>query len=168
MSSEGKEEEESASPAALDRVENGEEVVSEGKEEEEEVASPTAPGRVEHGANKASSTAAGYKQAKRYINIYLKEKEFDEFDNLTETDLEGDHLKNFIENIYLWLASTQFKTHQGLWMAQSGKEKLFSQMKQVWKYKCNNRPDVIGDNEYWKELEKSFKEDCKRHRIEDP
>jgi len=82
----------------------------------------TAPPRVEHGANKAASTERGYKNAKRYINMYLKDKQFPEFDQLTETDVEGDHLGNFIENIFLWLAMTQIKTQQGLWMATSGKQ----------------------------------------------
>ena len=43
-------------------------------------------------------------------------------------------------------------------------------MKQVWMYKCPTRSDVFDSNNdsYWKRLEKSFLEDCKRHRIDDP
>ena len=91
-------------------------------EDESAPVQATAPSRVEHGANRAASTQRGYDNAKRYINMYLNEKQFPEFDNLTETDVEGDHLVNFMENIYLWLAVTQIKTQHGLPMVTSGKQ----------------------------------------------
>ena len=66
----------------------------------------------------------------KYVDDYLQLKKLPPFEQLTDTHVEGDHLSNYLENIYYWLATTNFKTNEGF-MMQSGKETKFDQIKVI-------------------------------------
>ena len=51
---------------------------------------------------------------------------------LTDEDVEADHLQNFIDNLMYWMATTQFPTRVG-YLDKSSKVTYFSYAKSVWK-----------------------------------
>ena len=80
--------------------------------------------------------------------------------------MEQDHLQNFLENIFYWLANTNFKTKSG-WLEKSVKVKYFSYIKNVFRIKFPNR-DIWAKEDYWKATLKDFKASCDRSRTLDP
>jgi hypothetical protein len=113
--------------------------------------SKRAPGKLATGANKADKTNDGYNNAIKYTNRYLQEHSLPPFEELSEQDVEADHLQNFIDNIMHWLASMQFKTHSG-YLATSVKITYFSTIRSVWKGRFPSRTEFWNNEEYWKEL----------------
>ena len=109
-------------------------------------------------SKKAPKTASGYRAALKYVNDYLQLKKLPPFEQLTDTHVEGDHLSNYLENIYYWLATTNFKTNEGF-MMQSGKETKFDQIKVIFKEKFKTHT-LWNDTEYFKTTKKWFRKKC--------
>jgi hypothetical protein len=125
-----------------------------------------APPSLRTGYMKSKKTVEGYDVGILYINKWMAAEEYPAFDDLTEQDVEQDHLQNFLENIYFWLANTNFKTKSG-WLEKGSKVKYFSYIKNVFKLKFPNR-DIWAKEDYWKATLKDFKASCDRSRTLDP
>lgn len=102
----------------------------------------------------------------KYVDDYLQLKKLPPFEQLTDIHVEGDHLSNYLENIYYWLATTNFKTNEGF-MMQSGKETKFDQIKVIFKEKFKTHT-LWNDTEYFKTTKKWFRKKCERKQIVDP
>ena len=117
------------------------------------------------GKKKAEKTAEGYSGGLLYINKFLNEKKFPQFCDLTEEHVEGDHMANFLDNIFHWFATTSFKIPSG-WLANSSKETRFKQIKQVFKEKFS-RHELMHNEDYWVDTKKWFDKKIKNHRMND-
>jgi hypothetical protein len=72
-----------------------------------------APPALPIGANKAKKTQDGYALGLKYSEMFLEKHNLPKFNELTDQDVEADHLQNFIDNTMHWLAATQFPTREG-------------------------------------------------------
>ena len=136
----------------------------------EDASSPSprgGPQKLPPGSHKAGSTQQNYSLGAKYINMWLEENHYPKFEDLSDEDVEADHLQNFIENIMYWLAVTPFKTSSG-WLVNRSKEQYFSNIKNAFKLHFPNR-EIWASNkeEWWKELFKDFKTNCERSRLHD-
>jgi hypothetical protein len=129
--------------------------------------SKRAPPALPIGAKKAAKTNDGYANGLKYIEMFLKAKELPSFSELTDEDVEADHLQNFIDNMMHWLATTQFPTRAG-YLDKTSKVTYFSNAKSVWKYRFPKREDLWKNDEYWRELTADFKKKCDNSRMADP
>ncbi len=77
-------------------------------------ASPSSAASTAGRMGDSTSFSKQNKKATNYINQYLRADEYlpNSIDELTDEHIEGEHLKNFMENFGDWLAGTKFDTKQ--------------------------------------------------------
>jgi len=82
----------------------------------------------------------------KYINQWLEQNEYPQFDKLTLEDVEGDNLYVMVLNIGLWFARGNFPTRQNTFLANSSKDTIFKNMKECFKEKFGREHDLFKDD----------------------
>ena len=131
-----------------------------------------APPSLNRGENRATGTATNYDATIVYINMFLTEKGYPEFDELTTTHVQGDHMRHYFECIVNFIAKGTFvygKTSAGedKTIGLDTKVKHFDRVKAVFKQKFPTH-ELWKDNQFFSETKEWFKTSCGRKKVEDP
>ena len=94
----------------------------------------------------SDKTKEGRLTAIKYINQWLEQNEYPQFDKLTLEDVEGDNLYVMVLNIGLWFARVNFPTRQNTFLANSSKDTIFKNMKECFKEKFGREHDLFKDD----------------------
>jgi len=118
-------------------------------------------------SKKAPSTGDGYDSAKKYVDKFFKLRDYPLFDELTDEDVEGEHLAHYMENFFHWLATNNHEYKPGMYLMPSGKETKYYQTISIFqdKFKEHNlwkNDDWKKSTHYW------FMKKCRREDIVDP
>jgi hypothetical protein len=108
------------------------------------------------------------KKATNYINQYLRKNEYlpNSIDELTDEHMEGEHLKNFMENFGKWLARTKFDTKQKTSLGNKTKEEYFKMSKEVLKLRSSDHPCFNDAPVWFPDMKRRFDKECKRSSMQ--
>ena len=82
--------------------------------------------------------------------------------------MEGEHLKNFLENFGNWLARTSFLTKQRAPLGNKSKEEYFKTAKEVLKLKFSSHPCFRDAPLWFTDMKHRFDKECKRSSMQNP
>ena len=97
---------------------------------------------------KSNKTVQGYSTGEKYINRFLFNYNYPPLSNLTNEAVEGEHLLNFIENVGMFIATTNFDKDGGGLVGASAKITYFKAAKEVFKYTFPSH-ELWRDEEWW-------------------
>lgn len=109
-----------------------------------------------------------YKATEYYLNQYLKDNGIPQLEQLTAGHVAGERLQKLLENVGYWLANTPLQTRQNdkKWLDRQSKIDHFHRMRDLLKKKFTDHDLFNGDdNDWFSDMERSFKNECDRHKI---
>jgi len=117
------------------------------------------------------SLARQHTKATNYLNLYLREMDEylpNDIRDVKDEHMEGEHLKNFLENFGNWLARTSFLTKQRTPLGNKSKEEYFKTAKEVLKLKFSSHPCFHDAPLWFTDMKHRFDKECKRSSMQNP
>ena len=117
------------------------------------------------------SLARQHTKATNYLNLYLREVDEylpNDIRDVKDEHMEGEHLKNFLENFGNWIARTSFLTKQRTPLGNKSKEEYFKTAKEVLKLKFSSHPCFHDAPLWFTDMKHRFDKECKRSSMQNP
>ena len=119
----------------------------------------------------STSLVRQHTKATNYLNLYLREVDEylpNDIHDVKDEHMEGEHLKNFLENFGNWLARTSFLTKQRAPLGNKSKEEYFKTAKEVLKLKFSSHPCFRDAPLWFTDMKHRFDKECKRSSMQNP
>ena len=115
---------------------------------------------------RSDKTADGYKTADVYLAKFLEVKGKPQLKDLSEEEVEGEHLEVLLEDLCYWFAHTNFTAGNTGSIVTKSKKGYLDKMKGIIQGKFKKH-ELFKNESWWNDLRSSFQKECDRTRILD-